>query len=360
MVTGFVGAGGAPRAVVRVRSVRETRAAVKCCASSTLHAAATSSPARALPRGFFRRWIAQFADYDPAQYLPFMIGNDALGSIEKEFALELQAASPDDEFVVELERCEIDGEFFLTVPGSVRLHPRLIELPSVQERSDRVERVLRVLQQQGAIQGWRNERQPVVAHFADKPFLEVERAAVPYLGCQSFGTHINGYVRRAAGPQGLYVWLSRRSRNKPTYAGRLDQMVAGGQPVGLSLSDNVLKECEEEATLRGALLDNLHMSGVVSYRYSTRKGLSTKTLFTYDIELPGDFEPVNSDGEVEAFMLVRARDALVQLTQEPDLWKPNSALVFLAWCVRHGVYTMEDDPDDWLSVTAALHPYSHS
>lgn len=36
----------------------------------------------------------------------------------------------------------------------------------------------------------------------------------------------------------------------------------------------------------------------VSYRYGTRKGLSTKFLCVFDLEVPEDFVPYNGDGEV--------------------------------------------------------------
>jgi hypothetical protein len=47
-----------------------------------------------------------------------------------------------------------------------------------------------------------------------------------------------------------------------------------------------------------------------SYRYATRKGLSTKILTVYDLELPDDFVPFNGDGEVEEFMLMPIQEAL--------------------------------------------------
>ena len=72
------------------------------------------------------------------------------------------------------------------------------------------------------------------------------------------------------------VWVAKRSLTKATYAGLLDQMVAGGQPAGLSFVDNVRKECEEEASLPPAVLERVRPAGLVSYRYTTKKGLSTK------------------------------------------------------------------------------------
>ena len=72
------------------------------------------------------------------------------------------------------------------------------------------------------------------------------------------------------------VWVAKRSMSKATYPGLFDQMVAGGHPAGLSFADNVRKECEEEASLPPAVLAGVRPAGLVSYRYTTRKGLSTK------------------------------------------------------------------------------------
>ena len=44
--------------------------------------------------------------------------------------------------------------------------------------------------------------------------------------------------------------------------------------------DNVRKECEEEASLPPAVLERVRPAGLVSYRYTTKKGLSTKVSST--------------------------------------------------------------------------------
>ena len=49
---------------------------------------------------------------------------------------------------------------------------------------------------------------------------------------QAYGVHINGYVETAAG---LELWVARRSRDKPTWPGKLDHIVAGGQVRSCSL-----------------------------------------------------------------------------------------------------------------------------
>ena len=93
------------------------------------------------------------------------------------------------------------------------------------------------------------------------------------------------------------MWVAKRSMSKATYAGLLDQMVAGGQPSGMTFAENVRKECEEEASLPPDVLRRVKQTGLVSYRYATAKGLSTKVLATYDLELPHGLLPICADGE---------------------------------------------------------------
>ena len=84
---------------------------------------------------------------------------------------------------------------------------------------------------QGLIAGWRNELYPAVQAFHDEPAFLIERAAAPYFGIKAYGVHINGYVTLPDGSKEL--WVARRSRSKPTWPGKLDHIVAGGQPHGL-------------------------------------------------------------------------------------------------------------------------------
>ena len=133
------------------------------------------------------------------------------------------------------------------------------------------------------------------------------------------------------------MWVAKRSLSKATYAGLLDQMVAGGQPSFMSFEENVRKECEEEASLPPDVIDRIRPTGAVSYRYATPKGLSCKTLTTYDIEMPLDLTPLCADGEVEEFQLLPISEVLRSLREDLPLWKPNSALVAIDFCVRHGM-----------------------
>ena len=199
----------------------------------------------------------------------------------------------------------------------------------------------------------------VPAGFAAAPVVQLERAAIVAFGIPSFGAHVNGYVvdepAKPAADAGAeagawvasrrptHVWLGRRALSKPTYPGLLDQLAAGAQPSAIGVLENARKECVEEASLPPRALDALRPAGCVSYSYPTRRGLSTKTLAVFDVELPRDVSPQNGDGEVEEFVLMPIDEAVESLRTSLSKWKPNAALVMLDFAMRHG-FVAPDDP----------------
>lgn len=64
------------------------------------------------------------------------------------------------------------------------------------------------------------------------------------------------------------------------------------------------------------------------------------TEFVFDLELPLDFIPVNSDGEVETFELLPAAQYLEKLFSSD--FKTTSSPVALDFLIRHGVVTAEN------------------
>ena len=133
------------------------------------------------------------------------------------------------------------------------------------------------LREEGVITGWRDELYPVLTSFHAPPALLLERAAAPHFGIKAYGIHMNGYVTLPDGTKEL--WVARRSADKPTWPGRLDHIVAGGQPYGLSLADNVLKECGEEAGIPAELASRAVPVGVVTYTSLQAVGLKRDVLF---------------------------------------------------------------------------------
>ena len=135
----------------------------------------------------------------------------------------------------------------------------------------------------------------------------------------------------------------------------LDHIVAGGQPEGLSLMENVIKECEEEAGIPPEIARpgvNLRPAGVVSYEESQKHTLGSSgesfytisrvVLFNYDLYLPKDFVPKPVDGEVEEFFLWRIDQIKESMAPDyDDPIKPNCYLVIIDYLLRTGFVSPE-------------------
>lgn len=209
----------------------------------------------------------------------------------------------------------------------------------VAERTRAVGEVLESLRERGVIDGWRDELYPVNRTWSDPARLLIERAAVPWFGVRGYGVHMNGYVREAGG---MKMWVARRSLTKPTGPGKLDQMVAGGQPANIGLRENMIKECQEEAGIPPDIAERVRAVGAISYALETSIGFRPDLIFNFDLELPGNFSPVNTDGEVEDFYLW-PMERVMETVRESDAFKFNCGLVVIDFLVRHG-YIAADDP----------------
>jgi hypothetical protein len=273
---------------------------------------------------------------DLARYRRFVVDGETVGWIPGELAARLRD----------------HGEVFIVGDEAVELSPRL---RSHAERTAAVDGVLRLLRSEGWFRGWRNEAYPVGPSFG-RWLFQMERAAVPAFGARAYGIHVHGFVGEGSD---LRLWVGRRSRNKPTFPGQLDHLVAGGQPAGLSLAENLLKECAEEASLTPDIVRRARPVGIVSYLMENEEGLRNDVLFNYDLELPPDFTPVNADGEIEEFFLWPLERVIGELS-ETDNFKFNVAFVIIDFLIRRGFVGPEDA--DYLGLVRALrrHPNGHA
>lgn len=181
-------------------------------------------------------------------------------------------------------------------------------------------------------------------------YARLDRGAVPFFGVAATGVHVNGFVMAADGS--CRMWIAHRARGKATFPGMLDNLVAGGQPEGLSLDDNVVKECAEEAGIPVGLASRARPVGAVSYVFENDSGLKPDTMFCYDLEVPADFHPRPVDGEVERFELLPLAE-VAELVRDTERFKFNCNLVILDFLVRHGWFRPEDP--DYLPLVAGLH-----
>ena len=116
---------------------------------------------------------------------------------------------------------------------------------SYESRSASVAAVMECLKNDQIVTGWCNELYPVKYAVSDEPLFAMERAALSVLGATEYRIHVNGLAQEDDGTQ--YMWMARRPATKSKYPGMLDNVAAGGQPVGLSLLDNAIKKCKEES-----------------------------------------------------------------------------------------------------------------
>lgn len=243
-------------------------------------------------------------------------------------------------------RLEAFPAVFRVGATSVDLAP---DLDGFEARSVAVDGVLRRLADDGLIPGWRDEAYPVGLSFATPQLFQMERAAVPLFGVRAYGVHLNGFVRRGGA---IDMWIGRRSLDKPVAPGKLDQIVAGGQPVGLSLAANLQKESAEEASMPLHLINRARPVGAVSYCTERSEGLRHDVLFCYDLELPDDFTPVNIDGEVAEFALWPMR-RVAATVEAGDDFGFDCALVVIDFLIRHGL--IAPDHPDYVALVRGLH-----
>jgi hypothetical protein len=254
--------------------------------------------------GFLRHIRACQSAVLPGERLAFHIGADAVGWVRPALAAAL-AEFPEIEATA--------TRITLTAPAALQT-------------------IARALSARGFYR-WRNEAFDVRT-VADGPVLAVlDRGALPSFGVVSEGVHVNGLVRRA---DGLHVWIARRSPTKQLDPRKLDHVVAGGIPAGLSPAQTLVKEAAEEAAVPEALAGAARRVGMVQYAMERPEGLRRDRLYCYDLELPEDFVPRAADGEVEFFELwpvARAVDAV----RETDEFKFNVNLVMIDLFLREGL-----------------------
>jgi len=195
--------------------------------------------------------------------------------------------------------------------------------------------------EEGLLWSWVGEPFPVKASVTDPTRFVMERTLTAPLGCLTFGVHLNGYVRTR---NGIELWVAKRSQHKPTFPGKLDNMVGGGQPAGLGLFDNLLKECFEEAGISETQASQSIATGTISYRHTDGRGLKRDILYCYDLELPDSFVPVCQDGEVESFERLPI-DVVLSMIETTDAFKYNCNLVIIDFAIRHGILTGDNTPD---------------
>jgi 8-oxo-dGTP pyrophosphatase MutT (NUDIX family) len=268
-------------------------------------------------RGYLRHFHA-CNRHDLAKFVPFYIGGKKLGWVTKELAARLPH----------------EMDFFAPLKDGIMLAAPLDDFTARSEAlakaamwiSERYNRPLR------------HEMYPVIENWGDQSLAQIDRAAVPWFGVKGFGVHVNGFTRKK---DGLHLWIGERAADRLVDPGKLDNMIGGGQPIGLTIEENLIKEAGEEAGIGPALARTAKPVRTISYLVERMHGLRNDVLFVFDLELPENFVPRNTDGEVAAFHLMPLPE-VAALVFETDRFKFNCNLVVTDFLIRHGFIGKED------------------
>jgi len=269
-------------------------------------------------------WINECNCFNQEEFLPFIIDNTILGYIHQEkIAVFADFA---DIFV----SSRFHGQEAMT------FHAKINDFDS---RTRAADEVAKSWLQSGVISSWVGEQYNVNTGFNHRPFFTIERAAASLLGINKYGVHLNAWVEK----QGMiYIWVARRAKDKPTFPGKLDHLVAGGHGVGFTIEQTMIKECAEEANVPAHIAQTARPVSMVSYAMDIGQKLQQDNLFVYDLKLDEDFIPENTDGEAEEFYLWSMEKVLetVATTRE---YKTNCNLVIIDFAIRHG-FLKPDEP----------------
>lgn len=257
------------------------------------------------------------------------------------------------------------GAPFTRGPDGISLDtdPALPPRDRVKARSAALDSAVDHMIEAGVIRRRRSEIYTVVNKWGEDPAAMVDRAAMTAFGFLAFGVHVNGFIGDGGdgghggdGGDDRRLWVARRSPDRAIAPGKLDNIVAGGVGDGLTAHETLIKESYEEAGLPESIARTARPAGTISYTThdaeSGGTGVRRDVLFIYDLAMPSSVRPVNTDGEVSDFSLMRVTDVISEI-ERGDSFKFNVAPVIIDFLIRHG-YVGPDHPD-YQEMTQRLH-----
>jgi hypothetical protein len=200
------------------------------------------------------------------------------------------------------------------------------------EQAGALPRIAQALARRGVFR-WRAEAFDVRAEPGGPVLAQLDRGALPVFGVMAEGVHVNGLVQRA---DGLWLWVGRRAADRQLEPDKLDHLVAGGIPSGLSVTEVLVKEAAEEASVPAVLAARAVPVGQIRYAMERPEGLRRDLLHCFDLFLPEDFVPRPADGEVVGFELWPLARVL-QRVADTDDFKFNVNLVLIDLFLRTGL-----------------------
>ena len=250
------------------------------------------------------------ADFMPIYFSQGVSGSQIIGQLNPEFATYLQESLKKNPIPL----ISIGNECLTIQAGK----PKTLSI-SLQKLAEQ----MRI---GGFIPGWRNEDFAWVDQNGHK-YFRLERAAFRTFGLRSMATHINGYTKANT------IWLGRRSENKPTDPGKLDNIAAGGITADETPWVSARRELWEEAGVAPQIADEIEPVGRIHMRRPIpNRGFHDEQLYVYDLELGDNFIPTNHDGEVSGFIEVSYAEAAARILA--DEFTSDAAFVTADFILR--------------------------
>ena len=254
-------------------------------------------------------------EYDLSQFLPWVIDNKKVGYIHKDNVKYLLAFP----------------KIFDPKPDHFSLSDNLT---NPQDRSLATERMLERLRLANPSIPKLNEQYAVKESTHTPKLMEIDRGAADFFGILNTGVHLNGITDDN---RNIKMWIATRSNARQTFPGKLDNMVAGGQPSDITQQENLIKECREEASIPKKIAEASKLRGFVSYTMQSGLILRRHVMFIYDLQLAPSFIPQPNDGEVEKFELLPVNEVMETVKNFPSAFKYNCNLVVIDFLIRKGL-----------------------
>jgi 8-oxo-dGTP pyrophosphatase MutT (NUDIX family) len=250
-------------------------------------------------------------DFLPIHFSGGMTAGQVIGHLSPDFIPYLQASLAKD-----------------PIPHLAMGHDRLtIQYARPIALSASLAKLADRMDQGGFIPGWRHEEFAWIDHNGHE-YFRLERSAFRTFGFRSMASHINGYTKAGK------LWLGRRSENKPTDPGRLDNLAAGGIGADETPWVNARRELWEEAGVPPQISDQIEPVGRIHMRRPIpNRGFHDEQLYIYDLELAENFVPTNHDGEVSGFIEISLSEAAARILA--DEFTSDAAFVTADFILRN-------------------------
>ncbi|EXL65332.1 hypothetical protein FOPG_18432 [Fusarium oxysporum f. sp. conglutinans race 2 54008] len=179
----------------------------------------------------------------------------------------------------------------------------------------------------------------------DQNVLNMDRSGLDPFGVISLSAHMIGFVKDG---YSIKYWVPKRSPTKPTVPNKLDSTVAGVIRSGEQPIDCMVRKIEAEASIPAEYTEsNIVSCGTISYQMpitsTGNPGCQHITSYLYEMEFKEGVVPRPGNGEVDKFTLMAQEDVMTALADGDFV--PNRAMVWLAYFIRHGFLTPENEPD---------------